>query len=242
MHFLWENLLHTPLYNALVLLVKIVPWHDVGIAVVILTILVKFILMPLSKKSIISQIKIKKLEPALKKIKEEYKNKEEQAKKTMALYKENKINPFSGFLLILVQLPIIFALYFVFLNGLNFEQNNLLYSFISNPAHVNLKFLGLIDMHSKSLLLAILAGLSQFIQTRMSSQAFKPDLNDKSFKGELMKSMSLQMKYVLPIFIAFIAYQISAAVALYWVTSNIFTIGQEMFVIKKIRQKEEQYV
>ncbi len=237
MHFLWQKFFYTPLYNALIFLVSHIPWHDVGLAVVVLTIAVKFILLPLSKKSIVSQIKMKKLEPELKKIKEEFKDKkEEQAKRTMALYKENNINPFSGFLLILIQLPIIFALYFVFLKGLSFGQNELLYPFIKAPENINLNFLGLIDMHSKNLLLAVLAGVSQFIQTKITmSSASQPDSNDKSFKNELMKSMNLQMQYILPVFIGFIAYQVSAAVALYWLTSNLFSIGQELFVIKKIR-------
>jgi len=96
MSFLWTTLFYNPLYNALVFLTSIIPWHDVGFAVIILTVVVKIILFPLSKKSITGQIKLKKLEPELKKIKETFKDKGEQAKRTMALYKENKINPFSG--------------------------------------------------------------------------------------------------------------------------------------------------
>jgi len=237
MLFLWNTLFYDPLYNALVFLISVIPWHDVGFAVIILTLLVKLILFPLSKKSIISQVKMKKLEPELKKIKENFKDKQEQAKRTMALYKDNKINPFAGFFLILIQIPIIFALYFVFFKGLSFDEN-ILYSFIKVPTDINFNFLGLIDMHSKSLVLAILAGVSQYFQTKLATQAFKPDNQDKSFKNELMKSMHIQMKYVLPVFIGFVAYQISAAVALYWVVSNLFTIGQEIFVIKKIRAKE----
>jgi len=237
MSFLWNTLFYDPLYNSLVFLISIVPWHDVGFAVIILTLVVKLILFPLSKKSIISQVKMKKLEPELKKIKDNFKDKQEQAKKTMALYKENKINPFSGFFLILLQLPIILALYFVFFKGLSFDQNTL-YSFIKVPENINFNFLGLIDMQGKSLFLAVLAGVTQFFQTKISMQAVPPAGPEKSFKNELMKSMNMQMRYVLPVFIAFVAYQISAAVALYWVVSNLFTIGQEIFVIKKIRQKE----
>jgi len=236
MSFLWTTLFYNPLYNALVFLTSIIPWHDVGFAVIILTVVVKIILFPLSKKSITGQIKLKKLEPELKKIKETFKDKGEQAKRTMALYKENKINPFSGFFLILVQIPIIFALYFVFFKGLSFDEN-ILYSFVKVPSDINFNFLGLIDMNSKSLVLAVLAGVSQFFQTKISMQAFKPDNQDKSFKNELMKSMNLQMRYVLPVFIGFVAYQISAAVALYWVVSNLFTIGQELFVIKKLKKE-----
>jgi YidC/Oxa1 family membrane protein insertase len=236
MHFLWSNLFYIPLYNSLVFLVSVLPWHDVGLAVIILTLIVKFILLPLSKQSIVSQIKLKKLEPEINKIKENFPKKEDQAQKTMALYKDNKINPFSGFFLILIQIPIIFALYFVFLKGLSFSDN-ILYPFVKLSSNINWNFLHLVDLHKKSLFLAVLAGVTQYFQTKISTQPFVPDNKDKSFKNELMKSMNLQMKYVLPVFIGFIAYQISSAVALYWVTSNVFMIGQELFVIKKIRKE-----
>lgn len=206
---------------------------DVGFAIIILTILVKLILFPLSKKSIKSQIVMKELAPLLKKIKIDFPNKEEQAKKTFALYKEYKINPFSGLLLVLVQLPVIFALYYVFLRGLGVEAGPL-YSFVSSPVAMHTMFLGLVDLHSHSLVLAILAGVSQFLQGYFASPLPKKDPNEKkenqTFQEQLSDSMAINVKYVLPIFIGFIAYQFSAAVALYWVTSNIFTVFQEMYV------------
>ena len=231
---LWNTIFYEPLYNALVFLITIVPWADVGIAVILLTIVVKLILFPLSQKSIKSQAKVKSLEPEIQKIKETYKDKQEQSKKTMELYKANKTNPFAGCLLILIQLPIIIALYWVFMKGLDFGVEKL-YPFIHFPPKINMEFLGIINMQEKSLFLAILAGLSQFIHAKISSPKTKPTENkNKTFQGELMKSMNLQMKYVLPIFIAFIAYRISAAVALYWTVSNIFTIIQELIVRRRI--------
>jgi YidC/Oxa1 family membrane protein insertase len=124
---IWNTVLYAPLLNALAFLVSIVPWGDVGIAVIILTIFVKTILFPLSQRSIESQIKMNLLAPELKKIKDGGASKEEQAKQTFELYKQHKTNPFSGCLLVLIQIPIIFALYYVFLKGINLD-GSLLYS------------------------------------------------------------------------------------------------------------------
>src|SRR3989344_1352353 len=112
---IWNTLLYEPLLNALAFLVSVVPGGDVGIAVIILTILVKIALFPLSQRSIRSQAAMNLLAPELKKIKDSGASKEEQARLTFELYKKNKTNPFSGCLLVLIQIPIIFALYYVFL-------------------------------------------------------------------------------------------------------------------------------
>src|SRR3989339_28204 len=166
---IWNVVLYQPLLNALAFLVSVIPGGDVGIAVIILTILVKVVLFPLSQKSIESQAQMSILTPELNKIKASGASKEEQARLTFELYKEHKTNPFSGCLLVLIQIPIIFALYYVFLKGINFESG-LLYSFIHIPEHSNMLFLGLLDITQKSLILAILAGVSQYLQAHFMPQ------------------------------------------------------------------------
>ncbi len=238
---IWNFLLYKPLLNILAFLVAIIPGGDLGIAVIVLTILVKLALFPLSQRSIQNQAKMKLLEPEINKIKKSGGTKEEQAKQTMELYKKNKTNPFSGCLLILIQLPIIFALYYVFLKGINFE-GQYLYSFIPIPQNVNMNFLGLIDMGSKSLFLAILAGISQYFQAHFMPQSAPVSANspkDNSFGATFAKNMNMQMKYVFPFVVAFIAYSVSGAIALYWLVSNIFTIGQQIYVNKKNKKIQE---
>jgi len=230
---IWDALLYKPLINALAFLVSIVPYGDVGLAVIILTILVKLILFPLSQKAIESQAAMNVLAPELKKIKESGKSKEEQARLTFELYKEHKTNPFSGCLLVLVQIPIIFALYYVFFKGINFDSS-LLYSFVPAPENVNMIFLGILDLSQKSLILAILAGVSQYLQAHFMPKppvSTAPDTG--SFSESFGKSMNMQMKYFFPFIVAFISYSISGAVALYWVTSNIFAVGQQIYATKK---------
>ena len=231
-------LFYQPLYNALVFLVSILPGASLGFAVIFLTLFVKIILFPLSHKSVSTQAKIRTLDPHINKIKEETKNnKQEQAQKIMGLYQEHGVNPFSGCLLLIVQLPIIFALYWVFLKGIE-PSPGLLYSFVIFPDNINTMFLGLIDMHGKSMSLALIAGVTQFYQIKLSmpqTTTEEPSGAERSFKDELAKSMSVQMRYVMPVLVAFIAYTISAAVALYWITSNIFSIGHELFVRHKTK-------
>ena len=232
---IWNLVLYQPLLNALAVLVSVIPGGDVGVAVIVLTIIVKLILLPLSHKSIESQARMNILTPELNKIKASGASKEEQARLTFDLYKKNKTNPFSGCLLVLIQIPIIFALYYVFLKGINFE-GNLLYSFIPAPGTHNMVFLGLIDITSKSAVLAILAGVSQYLQAHfMPKPAPSPTTpgTGSSFQESFTKSMSVQMKYIFPFIVAFIAYSISGAVALYWITSNLFMVGQQIYIKKK---------
>jgi YidC/Oxa1 family membrane protein insertase len=233
----FHTLFYQPLYNGLILLMDALPWFDAGVIIVLFTLLVKFALLPLSKKAVVAQIEMKRIEPELKKIKEKYKDdSQEQARRTMALYKERKINPFSSLVTTLIQLPIIFALYFVFLrSGLPVVNESLMYSFTPTPHTINMIFLGLINISNKSAILAVLAGLSSFFQIRFSMPAYKPSEGPASFKDDLSRSMNLQMRYIFPVIIFFISLKISGAVALYWVTSNLFTLAQEFFVLRKLR-------
>lgn len=229
---IWNAVLYHPLLNALAFLISIIPGGDVGVAVIVLTILVKVVLFPLSQKSIESQAEMNILTPELNKIKASGASKEEQAKLTFDLYKKHKVNPFSGCLLVLIQIPVIFALYYVFSRGIKFNTG-LLYYFIHIPEHTNMMFLGILDIGGKSLVLAILAGVSQYLQAYfMPKPAANPPSNGvtASFSESFAKSMSMQMKYIFPFIVAFIAYRISGAVALYWITSNLFMVAQQIYV------------
>lgn len=244
MSFIWNSFFYQPIYNTLIFIINHITFGDVGSAIILATILIKFALFPLTKKSIKSQILTKKMEPELKQIKKDYLNKEEQSKKTFELYKKYGTNPFSGCLVVLIQLPFIFALYYVFYKGLSFDTS-LIYPFIQVPTHLNNNFLGLFNMQNQSLIIAILAGISQFIQGQLSSPIkFKKEIvkeisnkTKPSFQDQLSKSMQTNVKYILPIFIIFIAYKISAAVALYWFISNVFTITQEWYIRRSLEKK-----
>lgn len=231
----WNVVLYKPFVNILAFLVSIIPGGNVGIAIIVLTILVKIALYPFSRRSLESQAKMSLLTPELQKIKKSGGNKEEQAKQTFELYKKHKTNPFSGCLLALVQIPIILALYYVFIKGINFE-NGVLYSFINIPEQINTIFFG-ININEKSFILAFLAGVSQYFQVHFMPKP-KTSFDTGSFQDSFAKSMHMQMKYIFPFFIFFILYtdflgvSLSGAVALYWITSNVFAIGQQIYINK----------
>ncbi len=230
--FLYHAVLYDPLYNALVFLTNILPGHDVGIAIIVLTILVRVLILPLSQKAIVAQRKMKELEGEISKIKEKYKGeKEQQARATLELYRRNKVNPFSSILSMLIQILLIIPLYKIFftVNGQGFDQS-ILYSFVTAPETVKLMFLGLVDMTSKSYLLAVLAGLSQFAQAKLMIPPAPPVAHGTqlSFKDQLARSMSVQTKYFFPILIIFIGLGVPSAVVLYWVANNIFMIAHEL--------------
>jgi len=241
MHAIWNTIFYQPIYNGLIFIIKNITLGDVGFAIIILTVFVKLILSPLTKKSIKSQVMMKKMEPELKKIKKDFPNKEEQAKKTFELYKKYGTNPFSGCLVVILQLPVIFALYYVFFKPFSIDSS-LIYSFINPPTSLHTNFLGLIELGAKSPVLGILAAITQFIQGQISNPK-KPkveilkdekEIESKSFQDQLSDSMQMNVKYILPIFIGFVAWKLSAAVALYWIISNIFTITQEWYIRRKL--------
>jgi YidC/Oxa1 family membrane protein insertase len=220
--------------NALAFLVYIIPSGDVGIAVIVLTMLVKLALFPLSERQIRNQAAMSILTPELDKIKKSGASKEEQARLTFELYKKHKTNPFSGCLLIIPTLIIIIALYRVFITGINFESG-MLYYFIHAPEHINMLFLGIIDLNKASLILAVLAGLSQYLQAYYMPKPPVPTSSGASadsFQASFTKSMNMQMKYIFPFIISFIAYKYSGVVALYLITSNLFAVGQQIYVNK----------
>jgi len=243
---LWNIIIYKPLYNALVALIDILPGANIAIAVILLTVIVKVVMLPLNKKSIKSQMAMKEIEPELNKIRKDYPDKQVQAQKTMALYKERGVNPFSGCLVILIQFPIIIALYLIFTKGINggIIDPSLLYSFIKMPAEVGLNFLGT-QITEKSLIIAILVAGSQYFSLKQINDINKVknetpvDPNEKlDFAQEFGKNMTKNMTYTLPVIIGIVSYQVSAAVALYFLTSNIVSIVQQTFILKNKNAKK----
>lgn len=248
MHFVFDMFFYAPLYNGLIWFINVMPWHSVAIAVVLFTCIIKVILFPLSQKSVRTQFEMKKIEPEINEIKTKYKDdKKTQAEKTMALYKERGINPFSGVLLMIIQFPVLIALYYVFLKGgLPEIDHETIYSFTKIPDFINMNLFG-ISVGDKSIVFALLAAITQFFQMQITvpktpKKDKQNDAKTPSFKDELAKSMSMQMKYVMPIIIFFIAKSFPVVVSLYLVTSSLFAIGQELYVRKQSKTKVAQII
>ena len=231
---------YNPIYNALVALVAFIPGGDVGVAVILITLIIRLILLPFSLSAARTQRAIKILEPKLKELKEKHKgNKEKEAVETLALYKEARVNPFASILTVFVQIPVLLGLYWVFryepFTVINIAR---LYSFTPIPHTISLEFIGLISVMGKSMTLAIFAGISQFLQAHSAlSGTMKPDSSSK--QGGFQQMMGMQLKYVFPFLIAIISYTTSGAVALYFITTNLAGVVQEWHVRRTFARQTE---
>lgn len=233
----FNTLVYTPLYNGLIFLVDIIPGHDVGLAVIALTIIVRVILFPLAQRAIQTQKAMREVAPEIEEIKKRLADKrEEQAREIFALYKAKGIRPFASFGLLLLQLPIFLGLYWVFAwGGLPQVDASYLYSFVPSPESVDMFFLGAIDMGGRSIALALLAGVTQAIYARLSMGPRSKVSSDGSFSGDLAKSFDLQARYIFPLLVGGIGYTVVSAATLYFAVGNLFMIAQELIAGRRFR-------
>ena len=239
--WIWANIVYNPLYNGLVFFIDVIPAHDVGIAIIALTVLVRLVLFPLSRRAVVTQQKMQAIAPEIEALKKKYeKDREALGRAIFNVYRERGIHPFASFFLILVQLPILFALYFIFaLGGLPEVDVGRLYSFVIAPSGVDMEFFG-IDMAGRSMLLAVLTGVVQAVYTRLSmGPRKKAQPASPGFAADMARSFDIQMRYVLPLIIGVVASTIPAAAPLYWVASNLFMIGQELAMGRRFTAKKE---
>ena len=228
---------YNPIYNALVALVALIPGSDAGIAIILLTIVIRLILLPFSLSAARTQRAMKVLEPKIKKLKEKHKgDKEKEALETLALYREERVNPFASILTVFIQIPVLLALYFVFLYEPFATVNTIrLYTFTPIPHTISLEFLGLISVTGKSIILAVIAGLSQFLQAHLAlSGTMKPSAGSTGMQGDFQKVMSLQLKYVFPFLIGTISYTTSGAIA-----TNFAGSLQEWYVRRTLSTQQD---
>lgn len=227
----FDFILYRPLFNFLILIYNFLPGKDFGLAIILLTIFVKLVLYPLSHKTLHSQKALLVMQPKIKEIQKKYKNdKEKQARETLELYRRENINPFSGFFLIIIQLPLLIALYQVFSYGLRLGELDKLYSFITNPVDINPLFLGFMNLSQPSLILAAAAAIVQFFQTKML-QPFSPNI--QSGKHDINAMVQKQMMYFLPLLTFIILYKLPSALGLYWTVSGLFAIVQQYIFFRK---------
>ncbi len=224
-----------PLYNILILLYLIVP--DLGVVIILLTLLMKFLLMPFTKHSIKAQKKMQEIQPELKKIQEKYKHDRQlQGRKVMEFYKEKGVNPAGGCLPMIVQLIFLIALYRVFMLGLDPNASgDLLYSFVKNPGHLNMIAFGFLDLSKPNIFLAIVTAIVQYYQGKMmveKHQLTEKKSDDKD-KPDFSAMMQQQMVYMGPLLTLFIGMKFAAGLILYWLVTTIFMIIQQWFVMRE---------
>ncbi len=216
---MFKTFLYDPLLNALIFLYENASFHDLGIAIILLTVLIRVVLFPFFYKSAKSQLILQKLQPELQKIQHDHKdNKEKQAQAMMELYRKYKVNPFSSFLVILIQLPVLIALYRVFLGDFS---------------SINTTFLGLMDLTKPSIIIVGLSALAQYYQGVLALP--------KTEKGKELSAperMGRMMIYIGPLMTVLILTTLPSAVGLYWIATSVFSILQQIYINKTIKLDE----
>ena len=231
---LYNTILFQPLFNAVIFLYNIIPGSDFGLAIIALTVAIRLIFFPLTVKTILSQRALSRINPQMKEIKERHKNDAQaQSAAIMKLYKDNKVNPLSGCLPMLIQLPILITLYKAFRAGFQPENLNFIYSFIAKPEHINPISLGFLDITSRSIVLALITGLFQFIQLRQN-QALMSSNSVASGQNE-MQALNKQMLYFFPVMIIIIGWNLPAGLLLYWITTTLFSMGEQAYIRLKYK-------
>ncbi len=226
----FKIILYEPLLNLLILFYNIVPGHDLGVAIILLTVLVKLLLYPLSRQSIKAQKSLQGIQPKLDAIKAKYAHdKEKQSKAIMDFYKENKINPFSSCLPLLIQLPILIAVFQVFRVGLT-ESVLPVYSFISNPGTLKVLAFGFLNLAKPNIFLALITAFCQYLQTKMLAVHKPPQefiKKDVAKDENMMSMMNKQMKFIMPAMTFFIGLSLPSGLMLYWLASLLISILEQ---------------
>lgn len=229
---IYYALLYQPMLNFLILIY--VYTNNFGIAVIILTFLVRLAMNPLNKKALESQKMMSEIQPKLKEIQTKYKSEpEKQAQEMMALYKDKKFNPFSSIFLLLIQIPIIIALFQIFKGGIIIDTQYI-YSFVSLPGTINPYFLG-IDLSSPNMILAVIAAIAQFFQAKTGLVKNKKveTKEPKDQATQITEMMQKQMVFMLPIVTLFVLSYLPSALGLYWIVTTVMTIYQQKQILKE---------
>jgi len=224
---LWQSLVGgmSSLITWLYHLTLSVGFGSYGLAIILMTILIKLVLFPLSLKQMKSMTMMQQLAPKIKEIQEKYKGKDAQLmqQKIMELYKQHNVNPMAGCLPLLVQMPILIALYRALMIFPYADPNHASFLWIGNLSHIYT--LGQFFSNPTVIFIPLLAGLTTYYQTRMTTNT-----QDQTQK---------MMLYTMPLFIAWITTTVPAGLGLYWVTFNLAGIVQQYFVNKQTLAMKE---
>lgn len=238
----FNTILTDPLFNVLVWLYNVIPGNDLGVAIIVLTILIKAALFPLSAQSIKAQKSLQELQPKIEELKKKYKDdREAQAREMMALYKAEKVNPLSSCLPLLIQLPFLIAVFHVFSRGFDAENLNALYPFVMNPGMLNPIGFGFLDLAVPNIILAFITGAAQFWQARMLTHTRQPKV-EGSKDENMMASVNKQMMYIMPVITVVISMSLPAGLVLYWLITTVLTALQQILVFKKMNPQDQSVV
>jgi YidC/Oxa1 family membrane protein insertase len=229
-----------PLLNLLVFFYHYIP--DIGLVIILLTVLSRLLLLPSFHKSLKQQKVMQELQPKIDEVKQKYKDdKQGEMQAMMELYKKHDFNPLSSCLPLVIQLPILIALYQVFIRSLNGSALVGLYSFVPHIDKISPLFLHFFDLSKPNAYLAIAAAILQHIQTRMILP--KGKVQDPTAKMSAymtlyylpLITLILGVKIAIPIggSVKHLGVGLPAGLVLYWVITTLFSIGQQYYIIWK---------
>jgi len=234
----FTEVFYRPLFNVLAWLYENVAFEDLGIAIILLTLAVRFLLFPLFHKTAKHQRVTQNLQPEIKKIQKKHKDdKETQAQKIMELYNAHKINPLTPLIALIIQLPVIIILYRIFIHGFSGDALNLLYPSIDLPDTPNQTFLGFVDLTERNMWIAGLAAIAQYVQGRLSIAKASKNKGDQPSKAE---KIGKNMVIFMPLLTLAILFNLPSAVGIYWMTTTLFSIGQQWLVNHSLNKEEEK--
>ena len=231
---IFNTILYKPLFNATIFLYNILPGNDFGFAIIVLTLVMRLIFFPLTVKTTRSQRALSRINPKMKEIKDKFKNDAQaQSAAIMKLYKDNNVNPLSGCLPLLIQLPILIALYRAFGAGFKPENLALLYTFVKNPQQINPISFGFLNITVSSAILAVVTGIFQFLQLRQNQTLTQGNTGADQQKD--IQALNKQMLYFFPVMIIIIGWNLPAGLLLYWLTTTLFSIGEQAYIRVKYK-------
>lgn len=223
-----------PLLNLLVFFYHYIP--DIGVVIILLTVLIRLILLPSFHKSLKAQKAMTELQPKMNALKEKFKgDREAEAKAMMELYKEHEVNPLGSCLPLLLQLPILIALYQVFIRSLSGDKLVGLYSFVHAPESINPVFLHFLNLADKNVPMAVIAGVLQYFQSRLM-------LPKVPSTDPTARMLTYQTLYFLPAVTIVLGFTFPAGLTLYWVVTTLFGIGQQYYILRKEEKAVEKVI
>ncbi|MBI1971391.1 MAG: membrane protein insertase YidC [Candidatus Wildermuthbacteria bacterium] len=211
---IYQFIVYQPLLNTLVFLYEYLPGKDFGIAIIALTIFVRILLYPLSAKAFKAQLAMAELQPKLKELQSQLKNnKDELNRRTLALFREKRVNPLSMLFPLLVQLPILLALFQLFR---------------SPPESISPMFFGILDLSARSIPIAVLSAVSQLAQGKFAAPSSQATGGKNVFATKTAT-------HLFSLFTGFIMLTLPSAVGLYWISTNLFSVWQQWHLSRKLK-------
>lgn len=244
---MFNTLIVQPLFNLVLFFYAILPYHDLGVAIIIVTILVRLLVWPLASKQLHSQRAMQKLAPEIAKLRKKAGgDKQKESQMLMELYKEKGISPFASLTPILIQMPLLIAFYYALRHAVHAgDIANMVYpaianmpavkAIIANPAAYKPALFGIVNLAKPNVVIAVLAAVSQYIQTK---QILPKKTSDKADAAAQVAQMSVLL---FPFMTFLFAMSLPSALGLYWFVASLVSIFQQWLILRKdVEEMEAQ--